>query len=145
MDYAMHALGFALMLCLCGIAAASLTDLYSFSLGDPHKPGEPKGGRILSHLGIFLNARFMEFEQTTGELQAAKLRAATDEKSVLLARSFTRVNPYKMVGVCQRCTNLWVTLGVFVGIHAVSGYSWWWFPIILGISNAALSKIAGWR
>jgi hypothetical protein len=145
LQYALHAFGFVLFLIVGGIGAASITDLWSFCLGDPHKKGEPKGGRIFSALGKRFDAGYMAFEQTTQEIRAAKERAAKNARELVIARSYTRVNPFKMMGLCQRCTNLWITAASFIPMHVAGGMSWWWFPIMLGISNVALSKIASLR
>ncbi len=130
-----------LLLVLGALAAAGFTDLFSFSIGDPGRYDEAKPGRILSRYGMWLDQRFQDFEAVTRELKASKVRVAQTEKALRLARAWDRVNPYKVLGVCPRCANVWVSALVFVWLALFAGLSWWWLAPFLGLSGVALGLV----
>lgn len=134
----MAGLLFVVVMVVCAFACAGFTALYVFSLGDPHLDGPVKRGRILSHVGIWLEHRYQVYERATLEIRSAKELAAKNERQLLRARMYTRANPYKMAGVCPRCCNVWIAALFFVGLHFVVGYSMWWLPVFIGLANRAI-------
>lgn len=134
------------VLIVAAFACAGFTDLYSFALGDPATEKEPREGRALSWLGIWLNDRFEAFQLVTREVKASKMRLATTLKEAKRAKRWDRVNPYKLLGMCPRCVNAWVSAAGFVGVHFVAAsfclpITWWLLPVFIGISNVALSLV----
>lgn len=141
----LHYFGFSFFLLVVAFAAAGITDLYAFSIGDPNRHDQPRGGRIASSLGMWLFVRYKQYDATTLQLREAKERAAKNRHQLQEARMFTRANPFKMAGVCPRCCNVWVTLLVAVPVAFVLSYPWWSVIIIVGLSNLLFSLVAKWR
>lgn len=127
------------------IASAGLTDLYSFCLGDPAKKEGPKRGRIFSRAGLWMHERYIAFETVTREVQASKMRLATTEEELKRAKRCDRVNPYKLLGMCPRCTGVWISAGVFVAAHVAWPMSWWLLVLHIPLASIALGYAAKWR
>ena len=125
---------------LFAIAAGCLTDLYSFAIGDPAK-GEIKEGRILSFIGRYLEHRYYIAKDRAAAKFAQAIHASKDgtaSEKIL----HEGVQVWKALGLCPRCTNVWISIPVFA--------IWWtsfsgdWkalllLPVFLGLSSLGLS------
>lgn len=129
----------AVLVIVYTFAAAGLTMLYHFALGDPAVHEKPKGGRALSWLGKRLDAGAQEYEMITRELRASKERIATTPKQLKRARAFDRANPYKVAGVCPDCLNPWVTCAMVGAFLWSVSAPWWWLLLALGLGMPVLN------
>lgn len=66
------------------------------------------------------------------------MRVAKTDDELALARRFDRVNPYKLLGMCPRCTGVWISLGMFVVLHIIAPISWWFVLLFVPLASIAL-------
>lgn len=123
-------------------ANATATYFWSFAIGINHDTGHVIAGRIFSRIGFWILKHHDRYAESVDKKLQTRLEKATTENAIWKATISQKVNPFKAMGYCNVCTNIWMgILTAPIIFHLCDLPELLYLPYIL-ISNASLRRIA---
>lgn len=123
----------AVLAMVAALGIACWTVLIDFCIGSP-RVEEVKRNRIFSIIGYWIREKYIAYDFKEQKRISAKDMSIRE-------RVFRIPNPYKAMGICPLCSNVWWGFFWTVPLIFSTGIHWAWIFLFIPLSNTITRKL----